>query len=123
MTAETLRIADIGLRNLLRHFGLLDEPLVRREDFGMEPTRLLHTPDSDCYVFAEDDGIYEVMADLGSEVEAGSVIGRIHNLHDPSKEPVAHTAHRSGLLICRHFPGLIKRGDCAAVIAEDYYRE
>lgn len=123
VTAETLRVADVGIRNVLRHFGFLDEPVVRREDFGMDPTRLMHTPDSDCYVISEDDGIYEVVADLGAEVEAGSVIGRVHNHLDPSREPLAHTAHRSGLLLCRHFPGHIKRGDCAAVIGEDYHRE
>ena len=123
VTAETLRIAEIGLRNMLRHFGLLDEPVVKREDFGMEPTQLLHTPDGDCFVIAEDDGIYEVVADLGTEVEAHSVIGRIHNPLDPSREPVTHEAQRSGLLLCRHFPGHIKRGDCAAVIAEEFYRE
>lgn len=121
VSVETLRVADAGARNLLRHFRVLDEPITRREDCGMEPTRLMHTPDGDCFVIAEDDGIYEVTADLGAEVEAGTVIGRIHNYHDPSCEPVVHTAHRSGLLLCRHFPGLIKRGDCAAVIAEDYH--
>lgn len=123
VTADTLRIADIGARNMLRHFGLVDEPVTRREDYGMEPTRLMHTPDSDCFVIADDDGIYEIVADLGTEVEAGSVIGRIHNHQDPSRDPVVHTARRSGLLLCRHFPGHIKRGDCAAVIGEEYPRE
>lgn len=120
VTAETLRVADLGVRNLLRHFGVLDESVVTREQLGMEPTRLMHTPESDCFVIAEDEGIYEVIADLGGEVEAGAAIGRVHNHFDPSKEPVIHTAHRSGLLLCRHFPGHIKRGDCAAVVAEDY---
>ncbi len=121
VTAETLRIANVGVRNLLRHFGLIDEPVARREDFGMEPTRLMHTPDGDCFVIAENEGIYEVIADLGTEVEIGSVIGRVHDHQDPSRQPVDHLAHRSGLLLCRHFPGHIKRGDCAAVIAEDYH--
>ncbi len=120
VTAETVRVAELGLRNLLRHFGLLDEPVVTREELGLEATRLMHTPESDCFVIAEDEGIYEVVAELGSEVEAGAVIGRVHNHFDPSKAPVDHVAHRSGLLLCRHFPGHIKRGDCAGVIAEDY---
>lgn len=123
VTAETLRIADIGIRNLLCHFGLLNEPVTKREDYGMESTRLMHTPDSDCFVIADDDGIYEIISELGTEVETGSVIGRIHNHQDPSREPVEHTAQCSGLLLCRHFPGHIKRGDCAAVIAEDYHRD
>ncbi len=122
VTAETVRVADVGLKNLLRHFGLLEETVVNRESLGLEPTRMMHTPDGDCFVIAEEDGIYEVVADLGTEVEAGATIGRIHNHHDPSRQPVVHSAHRSGLLLCRHFPGLIKRGDCAAVIAEDYPR-
>ena len=122
VTAETVRVADVGIRNLLRHFGLLDETVVSRETLGLEPTRLMHTPDGDCFVIAEDDGIYEVVAELGAEVEAGDVVGRIHNHHDPSRTPLELVAHRPGLLLCRHFPGLIKRGDCAAVVAEDYQR-
>lgn len=122
VTAETLRVADIGVRNVLRHFGLLDEPVVRREDYDLEPTRLMHTPDADCFIISDDEGIYEVVADLGTEVEMGQVIGRVHNHQDPSREPVEYRSHRSGLLLCRHYPGHIKRGDCAAVIAEDYHR-
>ncbi|MGB1509967.1 MAG: N-alpha-acetyl diaminobutyric acid deacetylase DoeB, partial [Paracoccaceae bacterium] len=30
--------------------------------------------------------------------------------------PVELSAKKSGMLISRHFPGLIKSGDCAAVI-------
>lgn len=123
VSADTVRVADIGLRNMLRHFKLVDEPVLKREAYGMEPTRLMHTPDSNCFVIAEEEGLYESVKDLGSEVEAGAVIGRIHNHQDPSREPAEHRANRSGMLVCRHFPGHIKRGDCAAVIAEDFQRE
>ena len=33
--------------------------------------------------------------------------------------PVAVAARRSGLFTARHFPGLVKPGDCVAVVADE----
>ena len=32
--------------------------------------------------------------------------------------PTAYHARRDGLLVARHFPGLVKAGDCMAVLAD-----
>ncbi len=53
MTVETQSITDNGIRNLLRHFGLFDGLVVKRENFRMRATRVLHTPGCDWFVFAE----------------------------------------------------------------------
>jgi N-alpha-acetyl-L-2,4-diaminobutyrate deacetylase len=113
-TAATVAIAERGIRNLLRHFGLVEgsaEPA---------PTRLMHSPDASWFVIAEDRGILEILVDLGGEVAAGEPLGQIHDVERPRQPPaVCHAAH-SGVLIGRHAPGLIKPGDCLAVLATDY---
>jgi N-alpha-acetyl-L-2,4-diaminobutyrate deacetylase len=113
-TAATVAIAERGIRNLLRHFGLIEG--------SAEPaaTRLMHSPDASWFVIADDRGILEILVDLGGEVAAGQPIGQIHDVERPRQAPAVCHAAQSGVLIGRHAPGLIKPGDCLAVIATDY---
>jgi N2-acetyl-L-2,4-diaminobutanoate deacetylase len=113
-TAATVAIAERGIQNLLRHFGLIEA----RVEPG--PTRLMHSPDSSWFVIADDRGILELRVDLGAEVKAGQPVAQIHNVEQPAWAPALYSADRSGLLIGRHAPGLIKPGDCLAVLATDY---
>lgn len=119
VTAARMRIADTGVRNVLRHFGVLEGQPVSRESLGHAATRLMATPD-DGFVGAADGGMYEVLVDLGEEVEAGQPIGRVHDYHNPGREAQLYHAPCDGLLVCRHFPGLVGSGDCLAVVATGY---
>jgi N-alpha-acetyl-L-2,4-diaminobutyrate deacetylase len=113
-TAATVAIAERGISNLLRHFGLIEGQVAPAR------TRLMHSPDSSWFVIADDRGILELLADLGAEVEAGQPIAQVHDVEKPARPPAAYPAARTGLLIGRHAPGLIKPGDCLAVLATDY---
>jgi N-alpha-acetyl-L-2,4-diaminobutyrate deacetylase len=113
-TATTVAIAERGIQNLLRHFGLIAGEVEQRS------TRLMHSPDASWFVIADDRGILELLVDLGNEVEAGAPIAQIHDIEQPARAPAVYHASQSGLLIGRHAPGLIKPGDCLAVLATDY---
>jgi N-alpha-acetyl-L-2,4-diaminobutyrate deacetylase len=113
-TAATVAIAERGIQNLLRHFGLIDGPA----EAG--PTRLMHSPDPSWFVIADDRGIFEILIDLGGEVAVGQPIGQIHEVERPRQAPAVYRSAQAGFLIGRHAPGLIKPGDCLAVIATDY---
>jgi N2-acetyl-L-2,4-diaminobutanoate deacetylase len=109
--AETVRIAKRGVMNVLRHAGIVAGAV------EMEPTRWLDMPSGDCFCFAEHEGLIETMADLGGPVRNGEVIARIHNIARTGVAPQEIRARISGILTARHFPGLVKMGDCAAVVA------
>ncbi len=109
-TAKSVAIARKGLRNVLIHAGILQGKM------QIDPTILIDMPDDDCFVFAEDDGLYEPTVDLGDSVDKGDVIARVWPVDRTGVPPKHYRAKRAGLLISRHFPGLIKMGDCAAVI-------
>ncbi|TIX09591.1 MAG: N-alpha-acetyl diaminobutyric acid deacetylase DoeB, partial [Mesorhizobium sp.] len=53
---------------------------------------------------------------LGETVEEGQVVARVHSTGRTGNAPREIKARLSGLLAARHFPGLVKAGDCAAVI-------
>lgn len=114
-TARSNAIAKKGLRNVLIHFGVL------QGEMQMEPTARISMPDGDCFLFSEGEGLYEAMIDLGEPVATGDVVARVWPADRTGLAPVEYRAQRAGILISRHFPGLIGAGDCVAVvgIAED----
>lgn len=107
--AETVRIARRGVNNLLRHAGILAGKIDRQR------TRWMDMPDG-CFSFAESDGMIETMMDLGEPAEAGQILARIHATGRTGIAPQEIRAKISGLLVARHFPGLVQAGDCAAVV-------
>ena len=110
-TVRSIGIAKKGVRNVLIHAGILaGEPEVG-------PTVDLDMPDGDCFHFAECDGLIEAMADMGDRVKKGQPVARIWSPDRTGVAPVTIAARRDGLLTSRHFPGLVKAGDCVAVIA------
>lgn len=110
-TARSIAIARKGARNFLIHADILQaEP-------EMAPSVDLDMPDGDCFVFSEDDGLIEPLVDLGDMVEKGAPVARIWPVGRSGAPAVTYNARRSGLLTSRHFPGLVKAGDCLAVVA------
>lgn len=114
--AETVRIARKGVRNLLRHAGILKD----RPVDGTGPTRWLNMPpEAECFYPAEAEGVLEPCIDLGGTVHDGGVIARIHPLGRTGTMPIDCIARMDGVLAARHVPGLIRVGDCLAVIATE----
>jgi len=109
--AETVRIARRGILNVLRHAGIVSGAVEKTR------TQWLDMPSGDCFAFAEDHGMIETMADLGEPVENGQVVARIHPVGRTGQAPQEIRARISGLLAARHFPGLVKAGDCVSVMA------
>ena len=109
--AETVRIARRGVMNVLRHSGIVSGAV---EKTG---TRWLDMPSGDCFCFAEEDGMVETMVDLGEAVAQGQVVARVYSAGRTGAAPREIRAKMSGILVARHFPGLIKAGDCASVVA------
>ncbi|NHO33989.1 N(2)-acetyl-L-2,4-diaminobutanoate deacetylase DoeB [Acetobacter fallax] len=108
VSARTAGIARRGVMNVLRHFGIV------AGDVSPATTRWLDMPGDDSFVFAEQDGLLEMLADLGEPVKKGGMIARIHCTDRMGVAPAEIAAPCDGLLIARHFPGLIRTGDCVA---------
>lgn len=110
-SAYTAAIAKRGVRNFLKHAGILSgEP-----DLG--PTVELDMSDKHCFVIAETSGLLEMCVDLGETVRSGDLVARVHDVERTGREPVGYSAKMDGLLAGRHFPGLVEMGDPIAVLA------
>jgi N-alpha-acetyl-L-2,4-diaminobutyrate deacetylase len=110
-TARSIGIARRGSLNLLRYAGILSgEP-------NVTPTRWLDMPSSDCFTFAEDEGLIAFAVDLGDPVRNGEIIARVYPAGKTGLAPIEYRTAMDGVLAARHVPGLIKAGDCLSVIA------
>ena len=110
-TARSAGIAKRGIRNVLRHAGIL------AGEVEQQATQWLDMPSGDCFCFAEEDGMIEPLVDLGEPVEAGQVVARIYPVGRTGMAPQDIRAKLTGILAARHFPGLVKSGDSVSVVA------
>lgn len=110
-TAKSAAIAKRGTANLLKAAGIL------KGEIDKNPTQWLDMPGPDCFYFADDGGLIELLADLGDAITRGMVIARVSPIARTGVTPIEVRAKMDGVLTARHVPGLVKPGDCVCVIA------
>jgi N-alpha-acetyl-L-2,4-diaminobutyrate deacetylase len=110
-TARTAAIGKRGVRNLLIHAGILN---AKPET---APSTMLDMPSGDCFTFSDADGLIEPSVDLGRRVRKGDVIAKVWPADRTGVIAREYRANIDGILAGRHFPGLVKAGDCIAVTA------
>ncbi|MBR7987793.1 N(2)-acetyl-L-2,4-diaminobutanoate deacetylase DoeB [Burkholderia cenocepacia] len=116
-TAASVAIAERGVYGFLAHAGVIAKDVID----GNAPrstTTLLDMPDGSCFTTSEHHGLLEMCRDLGSEVDAGDVLARVHDIDRTGVTPIEYVARRRGLLAARHFPGIVQPGDTIAVVAD-----
>jgi len=110
-TARSARIAHKGVRNVLKHAGILEGEL------DLAPSVSIDTTAVGCYHFADLTGLMEPLVDLGEMVEEGEPLMRIWLTTVTGEPALTVRSKTAGILSGRHFPGLVKLGDCLAVVA------
>ncbi len=110
-TPETIAVAGKGLRNFLKHVGVLVGAL------ESSPSRNLSQPGRDCFYFASAPGMLEPLIALGNPVASGNAIARIWSTDRVGVAPHEIHSEMDGILIARHVPGLVQIGDCVGVLA------
>lgn len=108
LSRDGLAIAERGLRNVLKHIGILSDPAVG----PAPPTRFMRVRGRGAFVYAMRRGLFEPAAELGAMVQAGQLAGVIHAIDRPwqAPEPIAFT--EDGMVACRRAPMLTVAGDC-----------
>ncbi len=108
-----------GIKNLLRHYGHLDEPVQRIRGAGANGPRLVSARHLDAYVPAPRDGIWEPAVELGASVAENTVIGYLHDFAEYDRDPLEIRSSRAGVVMMMHAPALTSRGVTLYVVADD----
>ena len=110
-TRKSVTIAETGVRNFLIHAGILSGEIESRQSIQ------LNMPGNKCFITSASSGLLELCFDLGDSISKGDVVARVYDPERTGTLPVEYTAQMNGILAARHFPGMIKMGDCVAVMA------
>jgi N-alpha-acetyl-L-2,4-diaminobutyrate deacetylase len=122
VTAAIHRLAASGLRNVLRHSGVLAGEVETRASLGRPPQTILRATDLDDYLLAPATGLFETLVELGESVEAGQTVGRIHFLHDPERAPAPVVTTCSGVVCVIRAIATTDEGDNVVVIGHEVDR-
>ena len=114
-----VRHAYEGVRNVLKHYGQLEGEIVSLRGPDAEGTRLVKADKLESYVPCPRDGVWEPVADLGQYVEAGDLIGRLHDFADHTSRPLDITTPRAGFVLMMHLSARPLKGQTLFVIAEE----
>jgi len=104
-------IAKRGIRNILIHAGIL------KGEMEKSASIMLDMLSGECFTFSEHEGLFEICADLGVQVTKGSIIAKVWPAERTGTSPALYHAKMDGIVTARHFPGLIKMGDCMMVLS------
>ncbi|MDQ3692796.1 MAG: succinylglutamate desuccinylase/aspartoacylase family protein [Chloroflexota bacterium] len=116
---DGVRWAHHGTRNVLRHFGLLDEPVADLTAPGLDRQRILSATNLDRYVTAPVSGINEPLVNVGAFVQEGQPVTRIHDFERFDEPPVEIVADGDGYVMCRKFRAATEQGEVVMVIASE----
>jgi predicted deacylase len=108
-----------GIRNVLRHYGLLSG-LVTRIRPAADPKPLLVKAERlEDYCPCPRDAVWEPAVDLGAAVRAGDLLGRLHDFSDHSEPALDIRAPRNGYVLMMHLSARVRRGMTLYVIARE----
>src|SRR6185436_8576297 len=108
-----------GIKNVLRHYGLLPGDIVKIDPARPSPPRFVQAVNLADYIPCPKDGVWEPLVDLGVDVDEGELLGRLHDFSDHSSDALEIRAHRSGVVSMLHFAAQIKKGLTLYVVSEE----
>lgn len=114
-----VRVAYEGVRNVLRHYGLLDGAIQKLRPEAEGPTRLIEAANLDAYIPAPADGIWEPVISPGSKVREGQLLGRLHDFSDHSSPARDILSPRDGWIAMLHLSARPTKGQTLFVVAEE----
>lgn len=120
VSVEGVRIARRGVRNILKHFGVIEGVPDTSQRDGSAGTRHMMVGDRAHYAFAPTAGTFEPCNVVGEPVRAGQPAGFLHFVEDIDRAPLEVRYRRDGILWMSAGPGRVGRGDTVAVVMADH---
>ena len=117
-TVAVQRLADAGLRNMLRQSGVLAGAPRTRAELGKPAATILKALDARDYLWAPESGLFEPAVELGDQVAVGAIVGWLHALERPEAPAAAITAPLAGTVCALRAIAGTRQGDGVAVLGQ-----
>jgi N-alpha-acetyl-L-2,4-diaminobutyrate deacetylase len=116
--APVHRLAWSGLRNVLRHVGVLEGEVQTRASLGLPPAVILDGRNPATIVVSPEDGLFEALLEPGDPVSAGQTVGRLWFVDRPDRPPVEIEAPLDGYVVVTKAIPPTEQGDCVFVLGQ-----
>lgn len=116
---EGLRITRRGIRNVLKHFGVIEGTPETAQRDGSAGARHM-TSERKTYTFSPAIGTFEPCNLAGDKVREGDVAGYLHFVEDIDRDPIEFRYKADGILWMAAGPGRVARGDRLVALMRDY---
>ncbi len=113
------RHAYEGIKNVLRHYGLLEGEIVKIDPARPAPPRFVQAINLQDYIPCPHNGVWEPTVEVGIDVKEGDLLGRLHDFSDHSSRPLEIRVHRSGVLMTLYFGAVCRKGLTLYTIGQD----
>jgi predicted deacylase len=107
-----------GVKNVMRHLGLFEG-----EAESGSGTRFMNGIDGSYTVSAPYSGIFEPGRELGEEVAAGDLAGRLYSAEEVERDPLEITFERPGTILVRRNGARVRRGSHLFMLASEMTRD
>lgn len=120
VSVEGVRIAERGLDNVLRHFGMIDGRPDTVQADGSPATKHMEVRDQRGYVFAPSEGLFEPRHLPGAPVSEGELAGYLHFVEEWEREPIPVKFRSDGYVWMAPGQGRVRKGDVVGVVMRPY---
>ena len=114
-----VRHAYEGVWNVMRHYGLVEGAVTPIRPAGSPPPKLIRADKLEQYQPSPRDGVWEPAVDPGAAVQAGELVGRLHDFADHSAPPLEIRSPAAGYIGMLHLSARPKKGQTLFVIASE----
>ncbi len=106
--------AEAGIRNILRHLGILDKDLT-----PTQTPRIVEIASPHDSLFARSIGVFDRAVCAGQVVAEGDLAGWFHYVTEPERRSERLCFSQSGLILAHTNRGFVKRGEMLALVVRE----
>jgi predicted deacylase len=106
-----------GIKNVLRHYGMLPGAIEAVDPGRGRPPRLVAATSLEDYVPAPISGYFEPIHEVGAAVAAGDLVGRLYDFERVAAPPLEVRSPRDGYILLQPFEAPTRKGVTMLVIA------
>lgn len=107
--------AGLALRRCLQHLGVVQATVPAAQ----EPSQLVEFTSAEQNFAAPAAGLFDRCFELGDRVVAGQAAGWIHFVDEPQRASLALEFPTAGIVFAHGNCGMVERGDCLALLAQE----
>lgn len=111
--------AHTGIKNVLRHYGMLPGEVEPVDPTRGHPPRLVAATSLEDYVPAPISGYFEPLHDVGAAVGAGDLVGRLYDFERVGAPALEVRSPRDGYMLLQPFEAPTRKGVTMLVIARE----